>query len=158
MMTYGLATVGVMIIVQFKNNLKMKQVKKEWSEDQIAYKFVEWDVRPLESYKNSVPYQLRLMILNKEKLSEGHKNYITTGVTNARTHGFQRSVVLGGYAYDFSEVLHPYFVSLDGGKWDNWQVYYATSAKSLARILHTSDHNVIRKRSQFNDLVPPKRK
>jgi len=136
----------------------MKQVKKEWSEDQIAYKFVKWDVRPLEEYKNSVPYQLRLMVLNKEKLSWGHKEYITIGVTNARTHGFQQSVVLGGYAYDFSEVVHPYFVSLDGGKWDNWQVYYATSAKSLARKLRISDHKVVRKRCHFNNFVPPKRK
>ena len=47
---------------------------------QIAMKFVQWDVPELEKLKDSRVYQLREQLDNGDKLSREDKNWITRNV------------------------------------------------------------------------------
>lgn len=76
---------------------------------QIAMKFVQWDVPELEKLKDSRVYQLREQLDNGDKLSREDKNWITRNVKEC-IH-FKRGIALMGYFFDFSDVLKRYFVN-----------------------------------------------
>lgn len=75
---------------------------------QVAMKFVQWDVPELEKLKDSRVYQLREQLDNGDKLSREDKNWITRNVKEC-IH-FKRGIALMGYFFDFSDVLKRYFV------------------------------------------------
>lgn len=79
---------------------------------QIAMKFVQWDVPELEKLKDSRVYQLREQLDNGDKLSREDKNWITRNVKEC-IH-FKRGIALMGYFFDFSDVLKRYFVKQHG--------------------------------------------
>lgn len=76
---------------------------------QVAMKFVQWDVPELEKLKDSRVYQLREQLDNGDKLSREDKNWITRNVKEC-IH-FKRGIALMGYFFDFSDVLKRYFVN-----------------------------------------------
>ena len=75
---------------------------------QIAMKFVQWDVPELEKLKDSKVYKLRERLDNGDKLSREEKNWLTRNVKEC-CH-FKRGIALMGYRFDFSDVLKRYFV------------------------------------------------
>lgn len=61
---------------------------------QIAMKFVQWDVPELEKLKDSRVYQLREQLDNGDKLSREDKNWITR--KRERVHPFQKRYRIDG--------------------------------------------------------------
>ena len=70
---------------------------------QIAIKFVQWEVPALATLQNSRAYRLRESLNNGGKLSREDKNWLTREVRNGTY--FNRGIALGGYYFDFSDVL-----------------------------------------------------
>lgn len=66
---------------------------------QVAMKFVQWDVPELEKLKGCRVYQLREQLDNGDKLSREDKNWITRNVKEC-IH-FKRGIALMGYFFDF---------------------------------------------------------
>lgn len=50
--------------------------------DTIAFKFVNWDIPELESLKGCKVYNLRIKVLNNEKLTREEKNWITNEINH----------------------------------------------------------------------------
>ena len=67
---------------------------------QVAMKFVQWDVPELEKLKGCRVYQLREQLDNGDKLSREDKNWITRNVKEC-IH-FKRGIALMGYFFDFN--------------------------------------------------------
>ena len=74
---------------------------------QIAMKFVQWDVPELDGLKDSKVYRLRERLNNGDKLTREEKNWLTRNVWECCR--FRRGIALGGYLFDFSDVLKRYF-------------------------------------------------
>ena len=102
---------------------------------QIAMKFVQWDVPELEKLKDSRVYQLREQLDNGDKLSREDKNWITRNVKEC-IH-FKRGIALMGYFFDFSDVLKRYFVKQHG----HIAEYYAKTA--LRSVLYGRIEDIV---------------
>ena len=89
---------------------------------QIAMKFVQWDVPELDGLKDSKVYRLR------ERLNNGDK--LTREVWECCR--FRRGIALGGYLFDFSDVLKRYFVKQYG----HITEYYAIDKTALRSMLY----------------------
>ena len=98
---------------------------------QIAMKFVQWDVPELEKLKDSRVYQLR------EQLDNGDKNWITRNVKEC-IH-FKRGIALMGYFFDFSDVLKRYFVKQHG----HIAEYYAIDKTALRSVLYGRIEDIV---------------
>ena len=101
---------------------------------QIAMKFVQWDVPELEKLKDSRVYQLRD---NGDKLSREDKNWITRNVKEC-IH-FKRGIALMGYFFDFSDVLKRYFVKQHG----HIAEYYAIDKTALRSVLYGRIEDIV---------------
>lgn len=95
----------------------------------IAVKFVQWDVKPLESLKGSVAYTLREKLNSGEVMNRSEKNWLAEQV-NSNTY-FKRSVPVMGWRFDFTDVLKKYLVNQYG----QWCEYFAPDKTSLREIL-----------------------
>lgn len=104
---------------------------------QIAMKFVQWDVPELEKLKDSRVYQLREQLDNGEKLSRENKNWITRNVKEC-IH-FKRGIALMGYFFDFSDVLKRYFVKQHG----HIAEYYAIDKTALRSVLYGRIEDIV---------------
>ncbi len=74
----------------------------------IAYKFVDWEVSPLESLKDEKVYKLKEKTLAGGKLTREEKDWLygaMQGTTYTKT-----GICLGGWCFDFSGVLTLYWV------------------------------------------------
>lgn len=98
---------------------------------QIAMKFVQWDVPELEKLKDSRVYQLREQLDNGDKLSREDKNWITIH--------FKRGIALMGYFFDFSDVLKRYFVKQHG----HIAEYYAIDKTALRSVLYGRIEDIV---------------
>ena len=78
----------------------------------IATKFVKWDIPELDTLKGSKVYQLREKVNAGEKLNREEKNWIAENVN--RNSYFKNAIPLGGYRFDFSEILKTYIVKQYG--------------------------------------------
>lgn len=96
----------------------------------IATKFVKWDVPELATLKDSRAYQLRQLLNEGGKMNRIEKNWLTSQV-NHNTF-FKRGIPLGGYRFDFSDVLKRYFVKQFGSIHE----YYAVDKTALRSILY----------------------
>lgn len=96
----------------------------------IATKFVKWDVPELTTLKDSRAYQLRQLLNEGGKMNRIQKNWLTSQV-NHNTF-FKRGIPLGGYRFDFSDVLKCYFVKQFGSIHE----YYAVDKTALRSILY----------------------
>ena len=97
----------------------------------IARKFVKWDVKPLESLKDSKVYILRQKINDNGKLSREEKNWITEHVNNSNAY-FKYAIPLMGWCFDFSDVLKTFVVKQYG----SWSEYKAIDKTSLREMLY----------------------
>ena len=93
---------------------------------QIAMKFVQWDVPELVKLKDSRVYQLR-----------EDKNWITRNVKEC-IH-FKRGIALMGYFFDFSDVLKRYFVKQHG----HIAEYYAIDKTALRSVLYGRIEDIV---------------
>ena len=76
--------------------------------NQIAYKFVSWDVPALESLAGSKAYILRKRLNDGGTLTREEKDWITREV-NHNTY-FKDSIPLLGYRFNFVDVLKTFVV------------------------------------------------
>lgn len=96
----------------------------------IAQKFVKHDIPGLETLKGSKVYALREKLNAGGALSRDEKNWITKNA-NDNTY-FKRAIPLGGYRFDFSDILKTYVVKQYG----HYQEYTAIDRTSLRSILY----------------------
>lgn len=96
----------------------------------IATKFVSWDVQPLESLQETNAYKLRVKVINGEKLNRDEKNWVTEQVN--QDIYFRNSIPLGGWRFDFSNVLKTFVVK----QYNQWTEYKATDKTALRSMLY----------------------
>jgi len=96
----------------------------------IAYKFVSWDIPELATLNSSKVYLLREKLNNGERLSREEKNWITEKVN--RNVYFRDAIPLLGYCFDFSDVMKTFVVKQYG----NYQEYKAIDRTSLRSMLY----------------------
>lgn len=104
---------------------------------QIAIKFVQWEVPALETLQNSRVYRLRESLNNGGKLSREDKNWMTREVRNGTY--FNKGIALGGYYFDFSDVLKRYFVKQYG----HISEYYAVDKTALRSMLYGRIEDIV---------------
>ena len=96
----------------------------------IATKFVKWDVPGLDTLKGSKVYLLREKVNAGGKLSREEKNWIAEKV-NSNSY-FRNAIPLGGYRFDFSDILKTYIVKQYG----SYQEYKAVDKTSLRAMIY----------------------
>ncbi len=104
-------------------NLKLIDMKE------IATKFVNWGVRPLEDLQDTKAYILRTRLNDNGRLNREEKNWITKMVNDNAY--FKFAIPVFGWMFDFSDVLNTYLVSQYG----RWQEYKAVDKTALRNIL-----------------------
>lgn len=81
--------------------------------ENIAYKFVKWEVGKLEELKNSFPYRLKVKVLKGKEISRQEKNQLYKELeSNSYSN---RGIPLEGYMFDFSDILNEYFIEMKYG-------------------------------------------
>lgn len=96
----------------------------------IAIKFVKWEIPPLETLTGSKVYDLRQRLNAGDKITRDEKNWITEKV-NHNTY-FKSAIPLGGWYFDFSDVLKTFVVKQYG----SYQEYRAIDKTSLRTMLY----------------------
>jgi len=96
--------------------------------NQIAYKFVSWDVPALESLAGSKAYILRKRLNDGGTLTREEKDWITREV-NHNTY-FKDSIPLLGYRFNFVDVLKT-FVVKQYGHYTEYKGVDKTSIRSM---------------------------
>jgi hypothetical protein len=85
----------------------------------IAYKFVDWDVEPLETLQNTEVYKLKTKLLSGEKLNRAEKDQLYYMLHNNSYS--TRNVPLRGWMFNFEPWLNRYWVK--SGYGDITEVY-----------------------------------
>ncbi len=79
----------------------------------IAYKFVKWDIDPLEKLKETEVYKMREKVLAGKTLTRKEKDSLYEML---KDNSYSRiGVPLQGWMFDFSNILKSYFVEYNGG-------------------------------------------
>lgn len=100
----------------------------------IAYKFVTWDVAPLETFENTLVYKAKEKLLNGKKLTREEKDKIVSSFT------FKNGVIkMGGWAFSFRNEMKTYLVK----QYDSWQEYMAFDKTSLKTILYGKIQRIV---------------
>ena len=100
----------------------------------IAYKFVTWDIRPLEELQSTLPYRAKVKLLNGEKLTRAEKDMLVSSVFYS--FGI---IKMGGWAFDFRPYLKTYLVK----QYDRWEEYKAFDKTSLRTILYGTIQRIV---------------
>ena len=96
----------------------------------IAYKFVKWDVKPLDSLQGSRVYDVKVKCMKGEKLTREEKDWLAEKLS---TSSYGRSAIaLMGWMFNFYDYMHRYIVRQYG----HWTTYYAPDRTSLRRALY----------------------
>ena len=103
----------------------------------MATKFVQWDVSPLESLRESKVYLLRVKLNRGEQMSREEKDWLCEAV-NSNTY-FRTDVPLRGWRFDFFDVLKKYLVNQYG----QWTEYYAPDRTSLRKHLYGCINQIV---------------
>ena len=104
---------------------------------EIATKFVNWEVPELSALKGSKAYQLRERLNKGGKLNRAEKNWLTEAI-NSNTY-FRRGVPIGGWKFDFTDVVHLYWVKQFG----HISEYYAVDKTALRSILYGAIDKIV---------------
>ncbi|MDO4707992.1 MAG: hypothetical protein Q4A61_06205 [Porphyromonadaceae bacterium] len=107
------------------------------SERAVAIKFVQWEVQPLETLRESKAYLLREQLNRGEAMSREQKDWLCEAV-NSNTY-FRTAVPVMGYRFDFLDVLKKYLVNQYG----QWAEYYAPDRTSLRKHLSGSINQIV---------------
>lgn len=103
----------------------------------IAVKFVNWEISPLDTLRNSRVYNLRERLNSGEKMNREDKNWLAE---NLRGNAYFRTAVpLLGYRFDFSDVIRKFLVNQYG----SWQEYYAPDKTSLRATLYGRVNQIV---------------
>lgn len=121
-------------LISAKNNTIKNN---EMNTQPIAVKFVNWEVDPLDTLKDSRVYGLRLRLNNGDKMSREDKNWLAENLH--RNSYFGCAVPLMGYRFDFSDVIHTYLVKQYG----QWCEYYAPDKTSLRKTIYGRIQKII---------------
>ena len=74
----------------------------------MIYKFVSWEIDPLENLKGTKVFEIYNKLQNGEKLTREEKDYI---FSNLQNNAYSRTgVPVLGWMFDFSEFLKSYWV------------------------------------------------
>lgn len=103
----------------------------------IATKFVKWDIPELTTLQGSKVYQLKERVNAGEKLSRDEKNWITENAN--KNCYFKSAIPLGGYRFDFSNILKTYVVKQYG----SYHEYRAIDKTSLRAMLYGTIDKII---------------
>jgi len=95
----------------------------------IATKFPKWDIPALDTLKGTKVYELRLKVINGEKLTDDEKLFITEKVND--NSYFKDSIPLNGWRFSFREVLKFYVVK----QYDQWHEYAACNKTTLRKTI-----------------------
>ena len=112
----------------YKNRGGESRPQKQNRMNQIAYKFVSWDVPALESLAGSKAYILRKRLNDGGTLTREEKDWITREV-NHNTY-FKDSIPLLGYRFNFVDVLKT-FVVKQYGHYTEYKGVDKTSIRSM---------------------------
>jgi len=95
--------------------------------EQIAFKFVKWEVPALEQLKESKVYKLKQKLLNGEKLSRDEKNWLTE-----KGHDIYGNdlIPLQRWMFDFRDFMKRYLVR-QYGSWQEYRGFDKTSVRSM---------------------------
>ena len=93
------------------------------------YKFVKWNINPLESLKGD-----NIFILHEKRhaLTQQEKNNVFTELQNNiySKHGIPRE----GWMFPFNDIINPYLVKL---KYHGWQEVFAPNKTSIRAYFHS---------------------
>lgn len=107
------------------------------NEPDVATRFVQWDVPPLETLCGSKVYRLRVKLNRGERMSREEKEWLCEAV-NSNTY-FRTAVPLQGWRFDFLDVLKKYLVNQYG----HWAEYYAPDRTSLRKHLYGRINQIV---------------
>lgn len=105
--------------------------------NEIATKFVDWEVPSLEQLKTCKAYLIREKINNKERLDREEKNWVTRQV-NDNTY-FRDSVPVLGWRFQFRDILKTYLVRQYG----QWRECLAVDRTSLTACTYGSIEKIV---------------
>lgn len=98
-------------------------------EKMIATKFVKWDVRALETLKDSKFYVLKEKLMRGDALTRDEKDWLARELT---TSSYGRTcIALQGWLFSFYDYMQRYVAKY----YDTWYEYYAPDKTSLRRAL-----------------------
>ena len=100
----------------------------------IAYKFVSWDVLPLNNFQGTLEYKVKVKLINGEKLTRSEKNNIVSSP-------FFRDgyIKIGGWCFSFAPYMKTYLVKQHG----RWKEYKAFDKTSLRKLLYGTIQKIV---------------
>lgn len=100
-----------------------------------VYKFVKWEVAPLENYKDTKVYIFMEKLNAGQQLTKEEKNELFKMLQN-----YNSSVHLMGWCYDFTKYLKLYLVKI---KYDGWREVYAFNKTQIRERYKSYVLNII---------------
>jgi hypothetical protein len=94
-----------------------------------VWKFVDWDIPELDEFKRCRAYILRERLNNGGRLNREEREWLTLGINH--NSYLKTGIPVRGWAFDFSDVLHRFWVKQFGMIIE----YYATDEKTLRAML-----------------------
>ena len=119
--------------------------------NQIAYKFVSWDVPALESLAGSKAYILRKRLNDGGTLTREEKDWITREV-NHNTY-FKDSIPLLGYRFNFVDVLKTFVVKQYG----HYTEYKGVDKTSIRSMLYGRVERIVELKNRGGESRPTKK-
>lgn len=96
----------------------------------IAYKFVKWDINPLDTLKGAKVYDLKVKCMEGKRLTREEKNWLASKLV---TGSYGRTAIpLMGWMFSFYDYMSRYLVR----QYDQWTEYYAPDRTSLRKALY----------------------
>lgn len=96
----------------------------------IAYKFVKWDINPLETLKDSTVYRLKVKAMGGQKMTREEKDWLARNLALS-TYG-RSAIALMGWMFNFYGYVNRYLVK----QYNSWTEYYAPDRTSLRKALY----------------------
>lgn len=96
----------------------------------IAYKFVKHDIRPLDNMKGTKVYDLKVKLMNGQKLTREEKDWLAEKLSTS-SYG-RAAIALAGWIFSFYGYVNRYLVK----QYDRWAEYYAPDRTSLRKALY----------------------
>lgn len=100
--------------------------------ENIALKFVEWDVPSLDTLKDTKVYQIKEKVVNKIPLNREEKDWVVKETMESAYFRNMGIVCLYGWAFDFSSAMKTFLVK----QYEKWTEYKAFDKTSLRNNLY----------------------
>lgn len=96
--------------------------------ENIAWKFVKWDVPSLETLKDTKVYQIKEKVVNKIPLNKEEKDWVVQKTLDNAYYRRMGVVCLQGWAFDFSSAMKTFLVE-QYGQWTEYKSFDKTSLR-----------------------------